>query len=369
MFNESKIRYAVVGAGNIAQVAMLPAFEHARESCELVALISSDPAKRQELSARYDIEHVGDYDQYEAVLTASRANAVYIALPNNLHREYTERAARVGVHVLCEKPMAITVPDCQAMIDVCGENNVRLMIAYRLHFEEANLRAIDLVRRRKIGDPRMFSSWLTHQVRAGDIRTRDEVGGGALLDLGIYPVNAARYLFDQEPTEVFAYANVGGDGRFKDVDHTVMALLRFPDGRMASFGVGQAAASVSSFQLVGTEGDLRVEGAYDYVGERQHFLTVEEKTKKKRFKPRDQFAPQLVYFAGCIREGLDPEPSGYEGMSDVRVLAALRESARTGVSVPLEAWERRSHPDLSQLINKPPVRKRDTVHAPSPSLD
>src|SRR6185436_7405456 len=198
--------------------------------------------------------------------------------------------------------------------------------------------------------------------------TRDDAGGGALLDLGVYPVNAARYLFDQEPTEVCAYAELGGDERFDNADHTVMAVMKFPGGRMASFGVSQAAAGVSTYQLVGSKGDLRVEGAYDYVGERRHLLTVDEKTKKKTFKARDQFAPQLVYFARCIREGIEPEPSGYEGMSDVRVLAALMESAKTGVSVALEAWERRGRPDLSQLIIKPPVRKPETVHAQSPSV-
>jgi predicted dehydrogenase len=365
----NRVRYAVVGAGNIAQVAVLPAFEHARESCELVALVSGDPTKRQELSAKYDIAHVGGYDQYEELLAASRADAVYITLPNSLHREYTERAARAGVHVLCEKPMAVTVPDCQAMIDVTRQNEVRLMIAYRLHFEEASLRALEIVRKGQLGDPRLFSSWLTHQVRAGDIRARDDVGGGAMLDLGVYPVNAARSLFDQEPIEVFAYANIGGDERFPDVDHTDMAVLRFPDGRMATFGISQAAADLSSFELVGSKGDLRVEGAYDYVGDRTCYLTVDAKTKKKRFKPADQFAPQLVYFARCLQEGLEPEPSGYEGMSDVRVLAALMESARTGVTVGLEAWERRTGPNPNQLIKKPPVKKPRTVHAPSPSLE
>src|SRR3954469_24098748 len=143
----NRVRYAVVGAGHIAQVAVLPAFEHARESCELVAIVSGDPAKRQELSAKYDLAFAGDYAQYEDVLTTSRADAVYIALPNTLHREYAERAARVGVNVLCEKPMAVTQADCQAMIDAAKQNNVRLMIAYRLHFEEANLRAVDLIRK------------------------------------------------------------------------------------------------------------------------------------------------------------------------------------------------------------------------------
>ena len=238
--SERRVRYAVVGAGNIAQVAVLPAFQHAKRSTELVAIISGDPVKRQELSARHDVEHLGDYDQYEALLRESQADAVYIALPNDLHREYTERAARIGVHVLCEKPMATTVADCQAMIDVCQQNDVKLMIAYRLHFEESNLRAMQVVRQGQLGDVQLFTGVLTHQVRPGDIRTRDEVGGGALLDLGVYPINAARYIFDQEPIEVFAFANFGRDPRFSDVDETVTALLRFPDGRLANFEVSQS---------------------------------------------------------------------------------------------------------------------------------
>jgi len=365
---DRRVRYAVVGAGNIAQVAVLPAFAHAKESCELVAIISSDPVKRKELSERYDVEHLGDYDQYEAVLRESQADAVYIALPNNMHREYTERAARIGVHVLCEKPMAITVADCQAMIDVCSENEVKLMVAYRLHFEESNLKAMQIVREGKLGDVQLFTGVLTHQVRPGDIRTRDELGGGASLDLGVYPINAARYIFDQEPIEAFAFANFGRDPRFPDVDETVTALLRFPDGRLCSFEVSQSVAGVSSFQVIGAKGDLRVEGAFDYVGPRQHVLTVEEKTRKKRFPARDQFAPQLIYFARCIVEGVDPEPSGREGMADVRVVEALLQAARTGTSVRLEPWERQRRPDLSQLINKPPVGKQGTVRAPSPSM-
>jgi predicted dehydrogenase len=366
---ERRVRFAVVGAGNIAQVAVLPAFQHARESAELVAIISRDPVKRQELGARHDVEHLADYDQYEAVLRDSRADAVYIALPNHLHREYTERAARVGVHVLCEKPMALTVADCQAMIDVCVENNVKLMIAYRLHFEEANLRAMQAVREGKLGEAQLFTGVLTHQVRPGDIRTRSEVGGGALLDLGVYPINAARCVFDDEPIEVFAHANFGRDERFPDVDETVTALLRFPDGRLASFEVSQLSAAVSHFQVIGTKGDLRVESAFEYVGPRQLVLTVEEKARKKKFPSRDQFAPQLIYFARCIVEGLEPAPSGREGMADVRVVEGLLQSARTGTQVRLEPWERQRRPDLSQLINKPAVRKQEPIRAPAPSTD
>jgi predicted dehydrogenase len=242
------------------------------------------------------------------------------------------------------------------------------MIAYRLHFEESNLRAMQVVRQGLLGDVQLFTGVLTHQVRPGDIRTRGEVGGGALLDLGVYPINAARYIFDQEPIEAFAFANFGRDPRFPDVDETVTALLRFPDGQLANFEVSQSAAGVSSFQVIGGKGDLFVEAAFDYVGARHHHLTIEEKTKKKKFAPRDQFAPQLIYFARCIVEDVEPGPSGREGMADVRVVEALLEASRTGVPVKLEPWERQQRPDLSQLINKPPVRKPDTIRAPSPSI-
>jgi predicted dehydrogenase len=293
---------------------------------------------------------------------------VYIALPNHMHREYTERAARMGVHVLCEKPLAVTMADCQAMIAVAVENNIRLMVAYRLHFEEANLRAMEIVRGGQIGDAQLFSGVLTQQVRPGDIRTRADAGGGALLDLGVYPINAARYIFDDEPIAVSAQLNTGRDDRFQDVDETVMALLRFPNGRLAQFAVSQGAAGVSGFQVIGSRGDLRVDAAFDYEGERRHVLTVEGKTKQRKFRPRDQFAPQLIYFARCIQEGLDPEPSGHEGLADIRVAQAIVEAAQSGRTVELEPWPRRRRPELSQLISKRPVRKPQPVHAQSPSV-
>ncbi|MDB4996196.1 MAG: Gfo/Idh/MocA family oxidoreductase, partial [Myxococcaceae bacterium] len=194
-----RVRYAVVGLGNIAQVAVLPAFAHAKENSELVGLVSSDAEKLSVLAKRHDVEHTGSYDDLERVLAEAKVDAVYVTVPNALHRTMTERAARAGVHVLCEKPMAVTEEDCDAMIDVTREHRVKLMIAYRLHFDPANLRAIERVRAGKIGDPRIFSSVFCHQVRENDIRTHAELGGGALFDLGIYCLNAARYIFQDEP--------------------------------------------------------------------------------------------------------------------------------------------------------------------------
>jgi len=363
----SKVRYAVVGAGNIAQVAILPAFAHAAERSELVAIVSSDEAKRRELGKRYRVSLTAGDEDFERGLASGEIDAVYIALPNNMHCEYTVRAARQGVHVLCEKPMATTESECETMIEACQANDVKLMIAYRLHFEEANLRAIELARSGRIGDPLLLGAWLTQQVRGGDIRTREDVGGGALFDEGPYPVNAARYLFQDEPVEVLAQASVLEDARFGDVDATTAGLLRFPDGRLAQFFVSQAAAPVSHYRLVGSRGDLVVESAFDYAGERRHRLTVDGKTEEQTFPRQDQFAPELVYFSRCILENQDPEPDGEEGLADVRVLAALQEAAASGRSVKLPPLSRRRRPGLDQLITRPPVDAPPPVHAPSPT--
>ena len=164
------IRYAVVGLGYISQNAVLPAFAHARRNSRLAALVSDDPVKLKTLSKKYHVKGTYSYDQYDDCLR--HVDAVYIALPNSMHAEYTIRAANAGVHVLCEKPMAVTVDECQRMIDACDEASVKLMIAYRLHFEQINLTAIDLVRRGRIGDPKFFNSSFSMQVRPGDIRTR-----------------------------------------------------------------------------------------------------------------------------------------------------------------------------------------------------
>jgi len=196
------VRYAVVGLGHIAQVAVLPAFAHARRNSKLVAVVSDDRTKRRELTRRYRLAHAFSYDQFENCL--NEVDAVYIALPNSMHAEYTIRAARAGVHVLCEKPMAVTVRECQQMIAACRQARVKLMIAYRLHFEAVNLSAMDLARRGELGDLKFFTSSFSMTVRRGDIRTKREYGGGTLYDIGVYCINAARNLFRAEPTEVSA---------------------------------------------------------------------------------------------------------------------------------------------------------------------
>jgi predicted dehydrogenase len=364
-----RVRYAVVGLGHIAQVAVLPAFAHA-ENSELTALVSDDSEKLEKLGRRYKVKSRFTYDEFDRCLESGEVDAVYIALPNHLHRDYTERAARAGVHVLCEKPMAVTEEDCLAMIRVAEENGVKLMVAYRLHFEEANLKAIDLVQQGRLGDPRLFDSVFTMTVKEGDIRLNPrELGGGTLYDIGIYCINAVRNLFGAEPMEVVAFSANGGDSRFRECEETTSAILRFPGReRLASFTCSFGAADVASYRVVGTEGELVMDPAYEYAVPLKQRITIKGRSRERTFAKRDQFAPELIHFADCILTGAAPEPSGWEGLADVRVIRALYQSADSGRPVTLEPFEPDdARPSMEQELRRPPVRKPELVKTESPT--
>jgi predicted dehydrogenase len=361
------VRYAVVGLGHIAQVAVLPAFAHAKRNSRLVAVVSDDRAKRREIGQRYRLAGTYSYDQYEECL--QHVDAVYIALPNSLHAEYTMRAARAGVHVLCEKPMAVTAEECEQMIEACAASRVKLMIAYRLHFEEINLRAVDLVRRGRIGDPKFFNSSFSLTVRRGDIRTRREYGGGTLYDIGVYCINAARYLFRAEPKEVVALSVNSGAARLAEIDESTAAILRFEGERVACFVTSFNADDVSAYRIVGTKGQLHVDPAYEYAEGLSYTLTVNGKKQRKRIGKRDQFAPELLHFSDCIQNDRQPEPSGEEGLQDVRIVQALYESAETGKAVQIPPFSKARRPTGKQRMARPGVRKPRLVKVQSASED
>ena len=355
------VRYAVVGLGHISQNAVLPAFRNARRNCRLEALVSDDARKLKAIARKYKVASTFSYDDYDECLKT--VDAVYIALPNSMHADYTVRAARAGVHVLCEKPMAVTVEECERMIDACREANVKLMIAYRLHFEEINLKAIELVRRGRIGEPKYFSSSFSMRVKPGNIRTQRDKGGGTLYDIGVYCINAARYLFRAEPKEVMAFSVNSVPGKLPEIDESTGALLRFDGERVASFVSSFNAADVASYQIVGTKGDLLVDPAYEYAEGLGYRLTIDGKAQTKKIGKRDQFAPELLYFSDCILKDREPEPSGGEGLQDVRIVQALYESADTGKAVAIPPYEPGKRPDTRQMITRPGVKEPELVHA------
>ena len=362
-----KIRYAVVGLGHIAQVAVVPAFAHAARNSVLTALVSDDAEKLRQLGQRYSVQLTYPYERYDECLRSGDVDAVYIALPNSMHAEYSVRAANAGVHVLCEKPMAVTEKECQAMIRAARNHRVKLMIAYRLHFEQANLKAIEIVKSGKLGEPRFFNSLFGLDVKEGNIRTQADLGGGTLYDLGVYCINAARNLFQSEPEEVFAYSGARNDRRFKEIDEMTSAILRFPGERLGTFTSSFGSADVASCEIIGTQGKLRLDPAYEYAMALKLFVTIDGKTRARSFPRRDQFAPELLYFSDCIRKNIEPEPSGEEGLADVRIVRALYRAAEIGKPVKLKSMPIGKRPTLRQEKRRPPVAKPQLIRVESAS--
>ena len=360
------VRFAVIGQGHFAQSAILPAFANAR-GCELTALFSDDPTKLRALKKRYQVEYALPYDQLPEFLATGAVDAVYIAVPNDLHAPFAESAAGAGVHVLCEKPIAARSAQAERMIAACEQGGVKLMIAYRLHFEEANLSAMEIVRSGRIGEPRFFSAIFSQQVTPDNTRTQRVHAGGPLRDVGIYCINAARDLFRDEPTEAVALsARRAGDARFQEIDEQVSALLRFPGDRLAQLTCSFGAYKQSAFTVVGTKGRLRLSPAFntsDLVLE----VEVDGKTKQRKFKKRDQVAPELDEFAACIREDRDPEASGREGLADLRVIEAIEASARNRGRIEVSRVFPERRPSIGQARRRPARGRAETINVRGPS--
>ncbi len=361
------VRYAVAGLGHISQIAVLPGFRHARRNSSLVTVVSGDATKRRAIARQYGLTKTYSYEDYDELLASGTIDAVYIALPNHLHASFVERALRAGVHVLCEKPLGLSSSECRAMVRA-ARARTKLMVAYRLHFDEANLRMIELANSGKLGSVRIFHSLFCQQVKTGDTRLKAQVGAGPLFDIGIYCINAARYVFRAEPVEVMAAAARSNDPRFREVPEMHAVIMRFPGDRLATFVSSFGGADRTEFDLVGTKGSARLESAYEYAQAMQAQVTIGDATRRFRYPKRDQFGPQLLYFSDCVLKNTKPEPSGLEGLIDVAIIEALERSVATGRVVRVRTRDtKRRRPGLSQLFTCPPVPRPRTVKTTSPT--
>lgn len=364
---KAPVRYAVIGLGHIAQVAILPAFEQA-DNAELTALISGDDVKLAILGERYHVgaTHQFHYDEFDEFLKAGLADAIYIALPNHLHHEYAVRAARAGLHVLCEKPLGVTAKECREMIDACEDNDVLLMTAYRLHFEAANMTAVTAAKGGEFGDLRFFQASFSQNISPPNVRLMPlNQGGGTVYDLGIYCINAARYLFADEPYRVIAQSvSPDGEDRFKESDEMTAAILLFPNDRIASFVSSFGASPSSTYRLVGTRGIAELDPAFGYATNLGYeFHNKDGEFHAEIFEKRDQFGPELIYFSDCILQERRPEPDGYEGLADVMIIEAIYESARTNQPVDLDIPTPPVRPDAAQIRTLPGFPKPDEIGA------
>ncbi|MGN6368032.1 MAG: Gfo/Idh/MocA family protein [Phycisphaerae bacterium] len=365
---KDRVRYAVVGLGWIAQEDVLPAFTLKERNYELAALVSGDAEKRAELGRKYGINKVVGYEQYEELLAGADIDAVFIALPNRMHAEYAIKAAKADVHVLCEKPMALNEHQCREMIEAADHSGVKLMIAYRLHFEEANMTAVEIVNSGYIGEPRLFTSTFCQQVKAGNIRLDHREGYGPVMDMGVYPINAARYLFRSEPTAVSALSEaIAGDDRWREVPEMTSVTLRFPKERLAQFTVSFNGGGEDVYHVVGTKGTLTLKPAFAYESETELVVTVQGKEERRKFKKTQQFGAEIEYFSRCILEDKDPEPDGLEGLADIRIVNAVEESAKAGGKpVSIEPVAKAARPNAKQVIKMPAKQATALVKAESP---
>lgn len=369
---QDKIRYGVVGLGHIAQTAVLPAFKHAKKNSELAALISEDEEKLNKLSKMYNVEHCYLLDEIEVCFSNNIIDALYIATPNDKHSALVKLAARYGIHVLCEKPMAVTAVECEQMASAAESNDIKLMIAYRLHFEPANLEVVKLCEKGTIGELKFFNSTFSYQVLPDNIRTNPtQLGGGPLYDIGIYCINASRYIFRDEPIEVMAFKASSADSRFDHSEESASVIMRFPKERLASFTVSFGSFESSDYDVIGTEGRICLQGAYEYT--EPMTMTVYQKgkvkdikTKIKKFKKRDQFAPELIYFSECILQNKTPEPGPLEGLIDVKILEAIHKSTRLKKPVQIELTEKSERPSKKQVIKRPAAKKGKSVNVRAP---
>lgn len=346
------IRYAVIGLGHIAQAAVLPAFDHAKRNSRLVALVSGSTKKLNALGRRYRVPRLCKYGEANSLFRSGEIDAVYIALPNDQHKEWSLRAAKAGLHILCEKPMAVTARDCEAMIRAADAAHVKLMIAYRLHFEAANLDAAKQARGGALGDLKFFTSDFSMQVRKNNVRLRRAKGGGPLYDIGIYCINAARAALG-EVRSVFATATRSRDRRFREIEENVIGAMRFKDDRLASFTCSFGAADRSTYSITGARGSITLDPAYEYSQALESRMRIGERSRTRRFAKRDQFAAELEHFSQCILDDRAPEPSGMEGLADVRIIEAMHRSIKTGRWMEVEMPPRGRRTKRS--IHRPPV--------------
>ena len=331
-----KVRYAVVGAGWISQEAFLPAVAQTGNS-EIAAIVSGNLDKAKQLAAFHGIERVYPYDEFDTMARSGAVDAVYIATPNSSHAPYAERAARHGLHILVEKPLATTAAEGQSMIAAAKRADVYLSTAYRLHNDPGTIRAMDLIRDGAIGDPRFFSSTFCFQIVAGNHRLEREHWGGPLQDLGVYCVNAARHVFGSEPIEIQAMTGSdSADPRFAEVDAGISATMKFEGGRIATFYAGFGGEATDTFHVVGTKGVLEVDHAYLFATRRTIVLRRGSDVERIEIPETDNFSGMVAYFSDCILARNPPLVDSTEGMADMRALLAIEVAAAHATTVRLD---------------------------------
>ncbi len=338
---DQRVGYALVGLGAYALNQIAPNLantQHAR----LAAVVSGNADKANAVADAYGLgrDHVYSYDTFDRIADDETVDVVYVILPNAFHRAWTERAFAAGKHVLCEKPMAVTVADCQAMIEAGEAAGKRLMVAYRAQFDPYNLRAIEEVQSGTIGAPRLI---VADHGRILDLaESRDQwradkelAGGGSLYDIGIYSVNGARYLTGEEPTEVTARYRRPSDRARVTVEEGVEWTMAFPSGAVANCTSSYRVSGNKRIHVQGEKGEVTLDPATDYYV-RNLFVETEAGKRQITIPQANQFAAMLDEMALAVRHGREPKTPGTEGLRDVQILQAIYRAAESGDAIRID---------------------------------
>ena len=326
-----KIGYAVIGLGRIADHFMRGVL--LSTNSQIAGLVSGHRDKADRIAAQYTVpaNSIYNYDNFDEIAHNPAIDAVYVALPNSMHAEYTIRAAQAGKHVLCEKPMSTTVAEAEAMIAACKAANVKLMIAYRCHYEPTNLRAIQLIRSGAIGQVQAIESAFGFNMGPNEWRTNKKLaGGGPLYDVGIYSLNACRYLTGEEPSAISAYASTidRNDPRFAEVEESTSWTMKFPSGILATCNTTYGANMPGYYHVYGSKGWLQVDQAFIYEGlHLRGFANGADIDEPNPARDPSHFVAEAEHFSQCIQKGLEPKSPGEEGLRDMRLIAEIYRSA------------------------------------------
>ena len=337
-----RVGYAVVGIGDLAIKEILPAFGASKYS-KVVALVSGDRAKATKIAGQYGIKEssIYSYETYDQLAQNPEVQVIYIVLPNSMHAEFVVRGAKTGKHILCEKPMSTSVHDCERMIAACNTANVKLMIAYRQQYEPMNRAIVKMVKEGKLGTLKSFVA--TNAQNQGDPKQWRQklalAGGGCLPDVGVYCLNAARFISGEEPAEVWGTTyQPKDDPRFTEVEETCSFTLKFPSGLIASCSTGYGAHRSQFFRMEGEQAWAELNPAFGYGGLKLRvgkLLDEHNSEIEPKIESVDQFAQEMDHMSQCVQQNLQPHTPGEEGLQDHRIIEAIYKSARTGNSVKL----------------------------------
>jgi len=338
--NTRKLGWAIVGLGELALNEIMPAFRECKHS-QPVALVSGHPDKAKKVAEAYNIsaDSIYSYENYDELSKNPKVDIIYIVLPNSMHAEYTIRGLRAGKHVLCEKPMATTVKESEDMIIAASMTGKKLMIAYRLHFEPLNMKAAELCAKKTYGAIKTFSSSNCQNVPAPNIRLSKRLGGGPLGDVGVYSINAGRYLIGEEPVEVAAMSYApADDSRFREVPQSFVYTMRYPSGVLATCECSFGSTESRRYRVTCEDGFVEMDPAFSYRGLKLNVKSGDAKkgTAQNAELPIAQinhFTAEMDAFSKNVMDDTEPKTPGKMGLADMRIIAAIEEAARTGRTV------------------------------------